>query len=457
MNVSSYLKSNLRWLIDLLQINKTVVYGVLTNVWRILAGVVTMVLIVNYFSPTLQGFYFTFNSITALQVLVEGGLGTVIISFASHEWSKLHLDSVGQIAGDLKALSRLVSLARIVFLWFFIGGVIIIIGLSIVGYLFFSQSKDAFGIIWSAPWFLLCVLTGINMWFTPTFSLLEGCNQLKQIYAFRLYSSIITSLFSWSAILLNVGLWVAVIILAISIICQLIFLISRYRSFFGPMISYVITDRINWRKDLWPMQWRIALSFISGYFMFSFFTPLLFHYHGAVVAGQMGLTLGLFNSIGNIANMWVVAKRPTMGILIANKDYKSLDRLFARTATISIGLFIFGSLFLWVLVYTIYNFDLSIAARVLPPLPSGLFLIGMASTYFTSPFSYYLRAHNREPYLLLSIFSAILQGLLAWQLGKTYGATGVASGFLVVGLFFSLPYALIVWHKFRTKWQIENL
>ena len=46
------------------------------------------------------------------------------------------------------------------------------------------------------------------------------------------------------------------------------------------------TEKISWRKEVFPMQWKIALSFMSGYFVFQLFTPVLFHYQGAEVASQ---------------------------------------------------------------------------------------------------------------------------------------------------------------------------
>src|SRR5476651_192970 len=88
-----------------LDIDRAVFFGLLTRVWAVGAGPVTAVAIAARFTPELQGFYYTFATILALRTFVELGLGTVIIQFASHEWSGLALDPSGGIAGDRDALS----------------------------------------------------------------------------------------------------------------------------------------------------------------------------------------------------------------------------------------------------------------------------------------------------------------------------------------------------------------
>lgn len=450
------IRSCLVSLADRLQIDRATVYGIFANSWSILSGPVTMFMIITHFSSELQGYYYTFNNVIALRVFVELGLGTVIISFASHQWSKLTLDKDGCIVGDASALSKLVSLGRIVFSWYFIGGFIVLIGLSFGGYLFFSQEKSALVLNWSSPWFFLCFLTVMNMWLAPTLFLLEGCNQIKQIYAFRMIQGIFINICTWTAILLGAGLWAATVNATVSIICLVVFVITKYRHFFEPMISYVTTSIIDWRKDLWPMQWRIGLSWMSGYFMAAFFTPLIFHYHGAIVAGQFGMTWSLFVAIGAISDIWLVTKRPQMGMLIAKKDYGTLDKLFFRSAIISIGIFTCSALVLWLLIYFVYEINNPLAWRFLSPLPTGIFLVGILFTYFTAPFSYYLRAHNKEPLYWLDISTAILLAIFTWMLGSRYAALGVSVAYTGIKMCFSFPLAIWGWHHYRQEWHQQS-
>jgi O-antigen/teichoic acid export membrane protein len=448
---------NLRKTAELLQMDRTVVYGIIANSWTLLNGLVTLLLIIRFFSSEMQGYYYTFSTIIALKVFIETGFSAVVVAFASHEWSKLHLNDNGYIVGDPVALSRLVSLARIVFRWYFIGGLISLIGLGIGGYLFFSADGSSHNLNWKLPWSFMCVFTVINMWLMPTLFLLEGCNQVKQIYSYRLVQGICVSATSWVAIILGANLWTTVIIAAVNTICLFIFILIKYKHFFVPMISFTITSAINWRSDLAPMQWRIALSWISGYFVSSFFTPLIFHYQGSVAAGQFGMTWMLFGAIGSLTTMWIAPKVPQFGMLVAKKDYDSLDKLFFKSAKMAIGLYGIGAIVLWFLIFFVFKIEnpiaIKLAGRVMAPLPAGIFLVGLFFIYFTGPFSSYLRAHGKEPTFIGNVLFAFLTAILAWVLVKRFSILGVSVAYSAVAIFFAFPYVVIIWFRSREKWH----
>ena len=416
-----------------------------------------MFLIVIRFSSNLQGYYYTFNNMLALRVFVELGLGTVIISFASHEWSKLNLDKDGHIVGDAIALSRLVTLFRLVLKWYFIGGFIALIGLGFGGYLFFSQEKSALVINWKSPWFILCSLTVMNMWLAPAVFLLEGCNQIKRIYAYRMIQGICINICTWVAIILGAGLWAAAVNAAVSIVCLVVFILTKYRNFFKIMIAYVTTSIIDWRTEIWPMQWRISLSWMSGYFMSAFFTPLIFHYQGPVAAGKFGMTWALFGAVGNISNIWLATKRPQFGMLIAKKEYGSLDKIFFRSATLSIGIYASGVITIWLLIFYMNAINHPWAVRFLSPLASGIFIIGLIFSYSSAPFSYYLRAHNKDPLYWIDISTAILIAIFAWRLARNSSTLGVAIAYMGFSMCFSFPLTLWGWQRCRAKWHKNEL
>ncbi len=436
------------------EVNRAVVYGIVTNGWRLITGPVIIFLIATLFTPVVQGFYYTFGSVLGLQYFVELSFGTVIIQFASHEWSKLGLDSQGRIEGESEALSRLVSLGRLVFRWYLVGGGIVAVGLGIGGYIFFSQSAYP-GINWVAPWFVLCVLSGIKFWLVPVWSLLMGCNRVASVYNFRMIGGILSSLSIWAAVLFGAGLWTPAVSTAVSIAWAGVFLVWRYQNFFRPFFSHITGPGVSWAREVWPMQWRLALSSVGGYFIAYFFTPVLFHYHGAVVAGQMGMTWYLAVSLGAISSLWAATQAPRFGMLIAKKKYKDLDRLFFRIAIMTIAVLFSGAIVIWLLIYLLYALDNPLSARLLPPLPTGLFLLGQIAMYSTSPLAVYLRAHKREPFLGVSVVSGFLIGLLTWLLGSRFAATGAAVAYVSVSAFVALPYAIVVWYRCRAAWHSD--
>ena len=76
-------------------------------------------------------------------------------------------------------------------------------------------------------------------------------------------------------------------------------------------------------KEVWAFQWRIAVSWLCGYFIFQLYNPVLFAYHGAVTAGQMGMSLSLANALISVAISWVNTKAAPFGAMIAGREYST--------------------------------------------------------------------------------------------------------------------------------------
>jgi hypothetical protein len=413
---------------------------------------VTLLLVASRFTPELQGYYYTFNTLLAMQVFIELGLGYVIMQFASHEWAQLRLDGHGRIVGDPQALSKLVSLGQFAIRWYIVGGGLTAVGLGIAGWLFFSYSPQIV-LAWTAPWLVLCLLTGLNLCLLPLWSLLEGCNQVAQVYAYRLGQGILGSLFAWSAIWLGAGLWTGAIAAAVTLVWALLCLCLRYRQFFYQFCAAVPGPRLIWRSEIWPLQWRIALSWLSGYLSFALFTPIAFQLHGPVIAGQIGMTWTLTSGLSAVAATWVVTKAPQFGAFVAGKKYADLDRLALRLGIAAVGVACCGAIAIEGLVYFLYTLHHPLATRLLPPLPTGLFLLATVLLQISYTQSTYLRAHKQEPMLGLSVLTGLLIGLSTVVLGKYYGAMGMAVGYLAVVTLVALPLGTVIWYHCRAEWH----
>lgn len=448
---SLWLGNRLRQLLHLAEVDRAVFFALLTRAWQVAAGAVTILFIAHFFSPEVQGFFYTFASLLALQSFVELGFYIVIINVASHEWSRLKINPSGYVVGDSDSLSRLISLGRLIFRWYAAASVIFIIGVSIVGYIFFSQSSYP-GVQWQGPWLTVVVLTGLLLWTLPFNSLLEGCNQVTTINLFRFIQALIGSIMLWLTLALHWGLWAAVAMAGARLTCDLYLLLIHYRRFFEPFFKYPTGLRISWKTEIWPMQWRLGLSGIVNYFVFSLFNPVMFHYHGAAVAGRMGMTWQIVGALQAVGMAWVTTKVPRFGMLIAQKDYKTLDRFWIRTSLVSISVVCSGAVVLWFLLYGLNMFHFTLAQRLLSPLPAGVFLLSCILMQISQCQTAYLRAHKQEPIVVMSVTSSLLIGLLVWLLGSRFGAIGAAWGYLgVMGV--GVIWETKIWVRCRAEWH----
>lgn len=438
-----------------LEIDRAVFFAVMGKAWALPAGLVTMLLIGVFFSPELQGYYYTFTSVLAMQVFAELGLGTVLTYFASHEWAKLGLDQHGRVTGDADALSRLTSLARFALRWYWVAGAVMTLVLIIGGLVFFGAAGDQ-EFQWKVPWILLCVVTGVSLCMVPIWALLEGCNQVSNVYTFRLIQSVALNIAGWGAIFLGAGLWAAAIGVSAGVLVTAILIGRRY----GGLIRTIFLTQpkgpcLMWRTDIFPLQWRIALSWSSGYFVFSLFTPVLFHYHGPVVAGQMGMTWIFINALMAVAASWVMPKAPQFGILIAQQKYTELDHLLWRLTAIVLAVTAVAALVTWAFVLVLHQLHHPFATRLLAPSSTGYLLLATFIMSASLPMSIYLRAHKKEPLLVLQLINGLLTGIAVLVLGKHYSAEGMVIGYLAVTALLT-PFVALIWHRRRAEWHVPT-
>lgn len=441
----------LRRLAQFAEIDRSIASAIATKAWSFVSGPISLFVLAKYLSRDAQGYYYTFFSLLALQTFVELGFSFIINQFASHEWAHLGFDGREAIVGEPQAYSRLVGLGRLAFQWFGAASLVFVAAVSVAGYWFFSKSP-VHGITWQAPWLALVVMTGVQICSLPVYSLLEGCNQIGPAYRFKLAQAILSSVALWSALAGGAGLWAAAASSAASS-CVLIAVVFRYRRFFGAFRSRPAGPTIHWKSEIWPMQWRLGLAAVVGYFMFSLFTPVMFRYHGPATAGQMGMTWSLASMLQQTASFWILTKMPRFGILIAKKEYKALDDLFFRSSLVSFVLITLGAATLWSAVYLINSLQFHWAARMLPPLPTGLLLAASVLLHVSACQSSYLRAHKKEPLLALNLISSAASGLLIWFFGKRFGPVGACAGYLAVSALFIIPYETYLWIHYRALWH----
>lgn len=409
----------------------------------IASGPITLLIIAHYFSPEIQGFYFTFKSLLLLQVFAELGMGNVLVQFASHEWANLKIDADGRVVGDAVACSRLASLLRFILTWYAGGTIILVLGLGGGGIWFFNNSSNVH-VSWFFPWLCLTILFGMFFYLQGITYFLEGCNQVNVIYRYRLVQIFLETIFLWVAILLGCGLW-AVIVSNIACVTTIaVLLLREFKPFLRSLLQYPIDRVIHWRREILPFQWRIAVSWLSNYFVQGIINPVIFYYHGPVVSGQVGMSLSLAQTIPMVGISLIQPKVPQLGMLVSAKKYDRLDSYFRRLTLTSLFaglaccLGVIGCL-AWLL-----NYKPFLSARFLPLSLTIVFLGAFYLRTISILMALYLRAHKEEPLMWVQVILGMIMGLTTWYLGACYAGAGVVWGLMAVTLFLDIPLVTMV-------------
>jgi hypothetical protein len=444
----------LRRIFRLMGIDRAIGYTVLARGWAALAGLVSLVLIARTLSPAEQGYYYTFGSLVALQIVFELGFSVVILQLAAHEVAHLKIGPGGIISGPAGAHARLASIFRKVVKWYFVAAVLMACLLVPVGWHFFAATPDPHhSVSWRFPWVAVVLASSVTFQIDPIFSFLEGCGFVARVARTRLAQSMLGGLLAWSILLLHHGLFAPALLIAGQAIAGIVW-IAGHRTMLQKLFRHPIGEgQIDWGQEVWPFQWRIAVSYACGFFLFQLFNPILFHYWGPVEAGRMGMSLNISNAIASIAIAWINTKAAPFGTLIARREFHALDHLFFRSAAQTIAFCLLGSLAVWIGAYVLAQRHMPFAQRLLPPLPFALLLLSMNVNQAVSSMALYLRAHKQEKFLIPSVVGAIVLTLSAFLLGRPYGALGMTLGQLVGAVAIGLGFGGYTFFKFRKLWH----
>ncbi|MDA1231821.1 MAG: hypothetical protein O2856_13695 [Planctomycetota bacterium] len=439
-------------LLKQLEIDRALALALSTRGWQFLAGPVTIWLIGKNFSESTQGFFYTFGSLLAIQLFFELGLSGVLVNLASHEWSHLELDSDGRVTGDARNLSRLKSLIRFVHVWYTVCSIAFGVLAGLGGVVWFYRATDSFD-PWLLPWLTLAALTALGLRLVPLLAILEGCHQVATVNAFRCAQAVTGNIVVWLCILAGFSLWTAVAACAVRIFWELILIRGRFRIFFASIQQISDAGHLDWRIEVWPLQWRIAIAGVTYWFASQLYNPVMFSYHGPVVAGQMGMTWTILAAIQTIGMAWIQTRTPQFGALISRREFAQLDQLYRRVFWTSLLVMMATSAGFTATVVWLNSSGHFLAARMLPPLPTGIFALAVALSQIVFCQGSYVRAHNRDPFLTLAVSSNLSGGLLIWLLGSNFGPTGAAVAWLTVLLLYVIPSSSWIWDRSRKEWH----
>lgn len=437
-----------------LGIDKPIAFTILARGWSSFAGLLTVLLIARFLSPAEQGYYYTFGSLAALQIVFELGFSFVILQMASHERAHLTITPSDDVEGNPAAHARLASVLQKSVRWYSAAAVLLAAFLVIAGLHFFATHQQTGVIVhWRAAWVMTALSAAITFQLDPILSFMEGCGFIANVAKVRFAQAATGSILAWSALVSRHGLFAPAMVISGNAVVALVWLSGHHRLLLGLLRHDPALHRVRWLREVWPFQWRIAVSWLCGYFIYQLFNPVLFAYRGAIAAGQMGMSLSLTNALQAVAISWINTKAAPFGGMVARREYAQMDHLFFRSLRQSVTVFCVGALL--VLLGAIYlNLrHIHFASRLLSPACLAGLLLATAINITVFGQALYLRAHKQEKFLANSIVAAILISASTYLLGRQYGAPGIVAGNLLIAIVVGLPYGTYVFLKYRRLWH----
>lgn len=437
-------------------IDRAIYFTLVSRVWNVFSGPVTIFLIAQFLTKEEQGYYYTFGSILGLRAFFELGLGYVIMQCVSHEMAQMQWTESRTLAGNPMAKARLASLFRFALKSY---GVLAIIGACVLlpaGLWFFGKTPATpTHVVWQIPWLIVVVMTCFDLMLTPFYGFLEGCGKVAEYAKRNVWMAVLSSIFLWIGLSAGGKLFAAPLQNATCAVIGGFWVFVKFGSCFKDIMATPIPPEmaIRWKDDIFHFQWKIALTTLSGYFIFQLVNPVLFRFKGPAEAGRMGMSMRIIEALVSFAYSWVSTKAAPFGTYIARREFKRLDDIFNKAWLQSVGVLVLGGIVFFSVYFALRYNGVALVFRFLDPVPLLFLYAGAIVNCVIFCMAVYLRAHREEPLLVVSMVTAVLTPVAVLTFGPRFGASGIAISLFCINFFVVLPWATAVFFKKRKQWH----
>jgi hypothetical protein len=432
-----------------------VTYAILARLTGIVGSTVTVLLIVRSLSPVEQGYYYTLLSLVSLQIVFELGFCFVIQQLAAHECVHLELHADGSVTGDPVARGRLASALQLSVRWYTVAALVMALLLAPLGLVFFSHFavRSQARISWQGPWLLAVFASSASLWCMPFYSFLEGCGQVRAVAAMRFRQAGAVALCAWAPMLLHHGLYSPALAIVGQSVTGLVYVAGHRQLLAGLLRHRNAGAVIDWNREVWPFQWRIAVSSMCSYFTVLVFIPILFAVRGPVEAGQIGMALSITGYMTVLALAWTSTKSTPFGNMIARGAFAELDRLFRHSQAQSMAAFATIALAAGAGVMLLPHFAPALAARLVSPQIFFVLVLAAGANCAIQSLATLLRSFKREPFLIQSLIVSSLTLAFAALTARRWGSSGAALSYLAATAGFALPSSLKIFERARREYM----
>ncbi len=424
--------------------------------FSLVAQPITILLISKYFTPAEQGYYYTFANILSISILLELGLGVILMQFASHEYAYLSWSDGGTLTGNPESLSRLLSIMRKGLKWYGFLSVALLIILIPVGLYFFGSNSESGKVNYALPWLFLVVFSTLNLFLYPVVNIIEGCGKVVELQKMRLYQALLGALSIWLVIVSKGNLLAASMVAVSNFAVSIAWIYMNFKGLIRQVLMTTgssLLTQVAWRREVLPMQWRIALSSISGYMLSQLFNPLLFRYQSPAVAGQMGMSLSISSVALTFSVAWISTKFPMYGVLIQKRQFNELDAISLKSTIQALIICIAMSVALLCIIFFIKRYFVIIGDRLLSLPAIAAILFSNITTLLVISMAGYLRAHRVEPLLIMSLTSGISTAICSVIAAKYFTAEIMTYSVACINLLIALPFTSYILVKKRREWH----
>lgn len=413
--------------------------------WKLVSGPMTLLMIPLYLTGTEQGCWYTFTSLAALSIFADLGFGAIVLQFAAHEFANLHFKPDGFIGGSAKSRKRLASFFKFTVKWGSTATVLVFPVISIGGYFFLQQQLQTASFNWQWGWILYSCLSGVVFFNNILLTFFEGCDSVAKLQGIRFRMAVASSGTILLGLFAGAGIYTLVASGIVNACSGGFFLYKNFKKASYQLWRTSCLTQYNWWAEFSSLMWRYAISWCSGYWGLYAYTPIVFYYWGPIEAGKVGLSIAMWTAGLGIANCWMAAVVPRLNMLIENKNWEELDRLFQKSFYRTIITMVVGGIG-FLLLYAMTDGMMLLWERILRISGMTILFFCWLGQLVINDWATYLRAHKKEPLVVYSVISALYTLIMTLICVHFYPVDYMFLGFLS-SMIWGIPFVWRIYNR----------
>ncbi len=433
-----------------LGIDSAIIWSTINRGFGFVKGPINILIIIKFLSIDQQGIWYTFTNLSALTILADLGFASIITQFISHEFANLKLKDE-RLLGSITHLDRFYALIKFALNTY---SIVVILALIILffagGYVFGFTDKN---LLFS--WILYSFSGSLGLIVSLFQSIYQGIDKVAIVQKNAFIYTLLSTLFIWGFIFLGFEIWALALGSFIAIPIVLILLFYDNIKFWKNVFTYKVIYKYSFLQDIGYLQIKYAVSFASSYLISYLYVPSIYKYFGNSYAAKFGMTLSILSVITIISGNWVMTKTPKMNILVAKKEYQSLDLLFKNSFLYSISVFVMLNLIFVSIIYLLSLYNISYSERFLNLEFTILLILTNLIGLIVTLFSTYLRCFKKEPFLFIYLINGLFVfGTLYYLLENLKDLKLFLYLVLLFNILVLLPFSLFTFNHFKKNYKL---
>ncbi len=392
-----------------------VVSGLLVRFMGMAAAPISSIITVYCLTIEKQGLYYLFGSLLALRSLFELGAGMSVVQVSS---------SARGSSEDISARRLEPAFAAVVNRWMGRVSSIYAVAAGLIGLAFITSQGHGDPQTLGA-WLLFVGISAFQFSSEGRWSMIEGANLVVEANRFRLKNTMLQFATQWLLLLVGAELFSFAIASLVAFLAQELYFRNKFKWLYPPYDSQSC-ERIRFFKTkLMGLIKKASQTYLTGYFVFQLQQPICFYFLGAEGSARLGFTQAVGISLIGLPSTWLAMNFPQMTHLVADGHLNEARSLFKSRYLIVLWLTAGAVTGAWGANQGLGMIP-KFSERLIDPLSSAILYVGFGLQTIGLGLTFWPRAFQVEPFVLVAYFQMIATPLLLWYMGNALGIRGIS-------------------------------